>query len=160
MTTALFINGIYKGVLTEIIDAQEGRGGGVSFLQPYKGQIISMLRKNKPSPNSPIRLYISTTDNLSHICYTGSVIGWEDKRKLSQQRYNEVLQHLEEYQRGEINLFTGVEEVGKKAVNLITIRNLQQLETFHATAILRKVSDGLPLKKRTECVNNFETTLL
>ena len=149
MTTALFINGIYDGVLTEILDAQEERGGGDSYLQPYKGQVIGMLREQMPSPDNPIRLYVSTTDNLSHICYTGLIVGWEDKREISQRRRNSVRRHLEEFQPGEVNLFTAVEEVGEKAVNLITIRDLQHLDTFHTTALLRKVSDDLPLKKRT-----------
>src|SRR5688500_9550956 len=101
MTTALFINGIYDGVLTKILDAQDARGGGDSYLQPYKGQVIDMLRVRSPSPINPIRLYVSTTANLSRICYTGLIVGWEDKRALSQRRRNTVLHHLEEYQPGE-----------------------------------------------------------
>lgn len=149
MSTALFINGIYEAVLNEVVEAQDARGGGDSYLQPYKGQVISMLRKLRPSPSDPIRLYLSTTDNLSQICYTGLIVGWEDKRELSPPRRDVVREQLEEFQPGEVNLFTAVEEVGEKAVNLVTIRNLQRLDTFHTTALLRKVSDDLPLKKRT-----------
>ena len=149
MSTALFINGIYEVVLNEIVEAQDIRGGGDSYLQPYKGQVISMLRKLQPSPSDPIRLYVSTTANLSQICYTGLIVGWEDKRKLSQRRRGVVRKELEEFQPGEVNLFNAVEEVGGKAVNLLTIRNLQRLNTFHTTALLRKVSDDLPLKKRS-----------
>lgn len=149
MTTALFINGIYNGVLTEILAAQDGRRCGISYLQPYKGQLIGMLRKRRPSPDQPIRLYVSTTDNLSRICYTGLIVGWEDKRELSQRRRNNVQQHLNEFQPEEVSLFEAVDDVGRKAVNLITIRDLKHLDTFHTTALLRKVSDNLPLKKRT-----------
>ena len=149
MSTALFINGIYEAVLNEVIEAQDARGGGVSYLQPYKGQVISMLKKLQPSPNYPIRLYVSTTDNLSQICYTGLIVGWEDKREISQSRRSIVRKELEEFQPGEVNLFTAVEGVGEKAVNLLTIRDLRRLDSSHMTAILRKVSDDLPLKKRT-----------
>lgn len=36
-----------------------------------------------------------------------------------------------------------------KAVNLVTIRSLKQLDSMHSTSLLCKVSDDLPLKKRT-----------
>lgn len=148
MKTALYINGIFNGVLTEILKAQDERGGGNSYLQPYKGQVISMLRELNPSPSAPIRLYLSTTDNLSLVSYTGEIVGWEDKRNLAEWRRNEILQHLSEFQIGEVNLFKAVGKVGERAVNLIAIRSLQLIRPF-PTNLLRKVSDGLPLKKRT-----------
>lgn len=149
MTTALFINGIYDSVLAEVIAAQDARGGGDSYIQPYKRQVVGMLRKRNPAPDRPIRLYVSTTANLSHICYTGLIVGWEDKRELSERRRNEVRRHLEQYQPGEVNLFKGVEKMGGNAVNLITIREVKRLDTLYQTALLQKVSDGLPLRKRT-----------
>ncbi len=149
MSTALFINGIYETVLSEILEAQQVLGGGDSYLQPYKGQIVKMLLKSQPRQETPIRLYLSTTENLSQICYTGRIVGWEDKRELSPSRRSAVREHLEKNQQGEVNLFTAVEEVGEKAVNLVEIRELRRLESFHTTALLRKVSDGLPLRKRT-----------
>lgn len=148
-TMALFINGIYDQVLTEIMAAQQMLGGGEFFLQPYKGQAIGMLKAQRPSTENPIRLYMSTTENLSQICYTAEVIRWEDKRELSEQRRRKVREYLKSYQHGEVALFTGAENVGKKAVNLITIRSLVQHDTLHSTSLLRKAKDGLPLKKRT-----------
>ncbi|WP_157202734.1 hypothetical protein [Calidithermus chliarophilus] len=149
MNTALFINGIYEGVLGEILKAQSEIEGKVFFLQPYRGNVIRMLKSWAPSTTHPIRLYISTSDNLSNICYTAEIIGWEDKRYLSNERRKEVLAHLQNYQRGECNLFEGIEEVGKKAINLISIRNLRKLDTPRPTSLLRKKSDGQPLKERT-----------
>jgi 5-methylcytosine-specific restriction protein A len=149
MANALFINGIYGGVLTEILSSQESRRGGESFLQPYKGTVITMMKRQPPSPHEPIRLYVSTTDNLSQICYMAEIIGWEDKREMSDQRRESLRQHFEIFQPGDIKLFDGSGEMGQRAVNLITIRSLRQLETLHSTSILRKVSDGLPLRKRT-----------
>src|SRR5207249_1598331 len=118
MTTALFINGIYDSVLSEILVAQKTRGGGISFLQPHKGQVIKMLSKGAPSRETPIRLYASTTDDLSNICYTAEIIGWEDKRELSSRRMNEINKHLREWQQGETNLFEGVQEGATEAVNV------------------------------------------
>ena len=149
MTTALFINGIYDSVLTEILAAQEARGGGVSYLQPYKGQVITMLREGAPNPKNRIRLYISTTANLSNICYTAEIIGWEDKRELSARRRSTINKHLRSLQPGEKNLFEGTEGVGVTAVNLITVQDLRRLDSLYSTSVLTKTSDDLPLKKRS-----------
>jgi hypothetical protein len=58
MQTALFVNGVFENVLTEILEAQTARGGGESFLQPKSKDVIQMLKNNlarsdypgKPSP--------------------------------------------------------------------------------------------------------------
>ncbi len=96
MSTALFINGIYDDVLTDILNAQVVQGSAASFLQPYKGQVISMLKERSPSPSSPVTLYVSTTKKLSNICYTAEIIKWEDKRELSEVRRQTVLSYLEQ----------------------------------------------------------------
>lgn len=149
MATALFINGIYDAVLTDILAAQVAQGGGESFLQPYKGSVISMLRENPPTANSPVTLYVSTTENLSKICYTAEIVKWEDKRELSEPRRQTVLHYLETYQTKECGLFRGTELGDGKAVNLITIRNLRRLAMWPPTSLLTKKSDGMPLKERT-----------
>lgn len=149
MTTALFINGIYDTVFAEILSAQQVRGGGISYLQPYKGAVIKALQAGAPSPRNSIRLYASTTANLSNICYTAEIIGWEDKRELSVPRRDEVKEQLREFQPGDLSLFERVEEVGETAVNLITIQNLKKLDSLYATSVLKKTSDDLPLKKRS-----------
>jgi 5-methylcytosine-specific restriction endonuclease McrA len=146
---SLFINGIFESVLLEILDAQIGLGGGEFFIHPHSGRMIVMLRANQPTPEKPIKLYLSTTKQLSQICYVAEIIRYEDKRILSDTRRAEVQKHLEEFQPGEVSFFVGEEEGGDKAVNLITIRDLRKLETSYSTSLLRKVSDELPLKKRT-----------
>ncbi|RJP88583.1 MAG: hypothetical protein C4518_10965 [Desulfobacteraceae bacterium] len=149
MSNALFINGIFNGVLTEIIQAQDAHNGGEYFLQPYKGQVIKFLKKQQPTSDAPIRLYISTTENLSQICYTAEIIRWEDKRELSEQRSEEVAAILKRDQSGEAGHFTGFDRNANKSVNLVTIRSLRRLDSLHSTSLLRKASDDLPLKKRT-----------
>ena len=133
--------------MSDILAAQAA-GKSESFLQPYKGAIIRMLKENPPSPTLPVRLYISTTEILSKICYTAEIVRWEDKRELSESRRREVGEHLEHFQPKECDLFSGTELGLEKAFNLITVRNLQPLDTLHSTSILKKMSDGLPLKPR------------
>jgi 5-methylcytosine-specific restriction enzyme A len=149
METALFINGIYESVLVDIIDSQERRGGGTSYLQPYKRAVIRMLSGNPPSADQSVRLFISLTHSLSNISYSAEIVRWEDKRELSPSRRAEVIAHLTEWQEGEINLFNGVEQTGADALNLLTIRNLRRCDSLLPTSILRKVSDDLPLKPRS-----------
>jgi len=108
-----------------------------------------MLRERLATSISPVTLYISTTENLSKICYTAEIIKWEDKRELAESRRQTVLHYLEKFQTKECDLFRGQELGEGKAVNLITIRNLRSLETLLPTSFLVKKSDNEPLKKRT-----------
>jgi len=147
--TALFINGIYDSVLAEILDAQNARGGGESFLQPHSGSAISMLRERLPNPSSPVTLYVSTVENLTKICHIAEIVKWEDKRKISESRRQIVLRYLQQYQLEECDLLTGKTPADRKSVNLITIRNLQRLAICPPTSLLIKESDHLPLKERT-----------
>ena len=149
MSNALFINGIFKGVLEEIIQAQHEHQGGEFFLQPYKGEVIRFLKKYQPTVDDPIRLYISTTENLSQICYTAEIVRWEDKRELLERRREEVAEILKRDQPGEADYFMEFDRSANKAVNLVTIRLLRQLDSMHPTSLLCKASDDLPLKKRT-----------
>lgn len=149
ISPALFINGIYESVLSEILDAQSNDGQEINFIQPYKGEHIVLLRENLPTPNNPTRLYISTTSNLSQICYTAEIVGWEDKQRLPDSRYNDIKNQLQEHQPGEVTLFEGEAGLEGKAINLVSIRSLRKLETLYSTSILKKVSDSLSLKKRT-----------
>ena len=47
---ALFINGIYRSVLDEILSTQSHDPEITLFLQPYGGKAIARLRDNVPSP--------------------------------------------------------------------------------------------------------------
>lgn len=148
-STALFINGIPDAVLTEILEAQRVQGGGDFYIQPFAGQIIKMLQESNPSPTKPVRLYVSSSENLSQIRYTALIVGWKDKRGLEADEKAVVRQHFEKHQPGELNLFDGDDKAVEKAVNLIKIRDLVQLDQILPTELLRKVSDGLPLKRQT-----------
>jgi 5-methylcytosine-specific restriction enzyme A len=143
MDTAFFINGVFDSVLTEILHAQKSRNAKESFLQPHSGRVIKLLKKHLPTPSSPIRLYVSTSENLNNICYTAEIINWEEKPKISELRRQAVRQHLKKYQPIEED---GIDD--KKQTNLITIRNLQKLETQLSTGLLIKTSDKQSLKAR------------
>lgn len=147
--SALFINGIHERVLSDIGTAQERLGAAVSYLQPHSDKAIRLFRRVTPSLDSPVRLYASTTGNLSKVSYTAEIIGWDAKGSLSSTRRREIRRHIAHFQPGELNLFDGSESGREGAVNLLTIRNLHRLEVPFPTSLLRKISDGEPLKTRT-----------
>lgn len=149
VATALFINGVFREVLEEIIESQETLGSAINYLQPHKGQTIRMLKKQPPTLKKPVTLYLSTTDDLDHICYAAEIVDWKDKRTISSAERAKVTKQLERFQPGETTLFTAEEEIGKIAINLLRLRNLEACVTLLPTSCLRKTSDGLPLKPRT-----------
>ena len=148
-TAALHTNGVFDEVFARILDAQKVRGGGESFLQPFKDQAIRLLREACPSPEKPLRLYASTTEDLNRVCYVAEIVHWEDKRKLSPERREEVKKWLAKYQPIEVASLTGEDKGSEKSVNLITIRRLVRLDSPYSTSLLVKVSDGKRLKPRT-----------
>jgi hypothetical protein len=138
METALFFNAAPETVLTEILESQTAHIGGESFLHK-ESRIIRPLEERLPTPNSPIRLYISTSKKRSVICYTAEIIKWEDKREMSQERHDEVLRRFEKFQPKEREKF-----LERDKINLITIRNLRNIEMLVPTNFLVK-KDGKPL---------------
>lgn len=149
METGLFINGIFKNVLEEILTAQKKQPTEVFYLQPYKAQTIQMLKKNKPTEDIPIMLYISTTENYNTIAYMAEIIGWESKHDLSKERERYLNKKIQLYQPGEECIYRVKNSQGEESVNLITIRNLEKLTNSLSTQVLVKKSDGLPLKPRS-----------
>jgi 5-methylcytosine-specific restriction enzyme A len=148
MTKAIFLNGVFESVLEEILAAQANNPGGVFYLQPYANQRIKQLAENPPSESSPISLYISTTQNLDKICYMAKIVGWEDKRTISEERKVEVHEYIKQHQPDETGFYSQTED-GKPCVNLISIRQLKKLPNQYSVTNLKKVNDDSPLGLRT-----------
>src|SRR3990172_3086939 len=151
MQKALFINGVYESVLAEIINSQERNPGMVFYLQPYSSSLIKQLKNSPPDLEISLPLYLSTTNQLNQICYTTEIVGWEDKRGLSQERLDFLNRHIKQFQPGEGEIY--FQQKGKNCVNLISIKNLKKLTNQLSVENLIKVSDGEPLKKRTRSGN-------
>ena len=145
---ALFINGIYRSVLEEILETQAGTPDRILFLQPFSKSPIVKLATNPPSPEDPVTLYISITTALSEVSYTAEIVGWEDKTVLSQARRNQVNEIIAKYQPEELELFDGTAGISNR--NLISIQKLVKIGQPFTVSRLVKVSDGRPLSaKRT-----------
>lgn len=148
MEVALVLNGVFEEVLEEIISAQKLKEVDNFFLQPYSGFNIRYLKRNNPSEDYPIQLFISPSNNLNNICYTAQIVGWQNKMFISEPRFIIVDDFIKKYQPKEGGLYKEIK--GKKCVNLISIKNLVKLETPFSTSLLTKISNQKPLKKRTQ----------
>ena len=143
-SVALFLNGVYKDVLEEIISNQERAPGGVLYLQPYKGQRIAELHKARPTNYDSVRLYISISTSRDKVTYVAEIIGYNDKREMTNNQRDQVLAIQKEFQKGEkydddymMNIPT--------MVNLLHVRGMHKLDRPFDVSELIKVSDGKPL---------------
>ena len=145
---ALFINGIFRTVLDKILETQAGNPDHTLFLQPESGSPIVMLKNSPPTPEDPVTLYASTTDDLSMVSYTAEIANWEDKTTLSQARIEQVNGILVLHQQGEGTLYDQSHVTDKRSINLLSIRRLTKLPEPFSVGQLVKVRDGKPLSTR------------
>ena len=156
---ALFINGVYRSVLEEILTAQAEKPKPsvlrkiltvlvkkpehTFFLQAYSGTPIVVLQTGPPSMRLPAPLYMSTTDDLKSVNYKARIVNWEDKSQLSEARRREVTETLVRYQHRDRGLYNLESDEGPR-VNLISIRGLERLaEPFSIDELIEK-SGGKP----------------
>ena len=145
-TYSLFINGVFDGVLKEILKTQRVAPEQILFLQPYSGNPIKRLESDPPTVENPIKLYLSTSAELSKVSYMADIVGWEDKGKLSADRCEIVGKILKCFQPGEGGLYDHSRS-GEPSVNLLSIRRLARLHHPFSVAELIKISDREPLSE-------------
>jgi predicted HNH restriction endonuclease len=153
MKKALFLNGVYESVLEEILKAQGTNPEIICFLQPYKAQVIRALDEHQPAENNPLTLYISLTSSLHLVSYIATIVGWEDKRKLfeDKNRLEELNKHIKRFQPGEreISAYSDAAQT-KPCLNLIAVKNVKRLTNPFSVSNLIKDSDKKPYKPRTQ----------
>ena len=152
MKEALFLNGVFQGVLEEIMNSQGTNTEFVSYLQPYSSRPIKQLAIKLPSKKKPIALYISTTKNLGNVCYIADIIGWENKQNISHKRIESLNKHIREFQPNEREVYLKTEN-GKDCVNLLSIVNLRRMTNQISVKNLTKRIDNSPLKPRNQAGN-------
>lgn len=150
MPTSLFINGAFEDTLAEIEKTQHAHPEQRCYLQPYSSGRIKLLAESDPTPESPITLYLSLTGSLNYVSYRAKIVGWQDKRKLAkdQPALAQLNQHIKDFQPSENDIYLEARD-GKPCVNLISVINVEHLETQIPVSCLIKITDGKPLKKRT-----------
>ena len=149
MQKALFLNGVYRSVLDEILFAQKTSPASAYYLQPYSSEKIKLLSEFEVTKDNPMSLYISTTDSLGMISYSADIIGWEDKREIRSNRLQVLNKHIQKWQPGEEEIYMTAPG-GRECVNLISIVNLRQFTDPISVGNLIKTGDKSPLKARTQ----------
>ncbi len=148
MTSAIFLNGVFESVLSEIIQAQKGRPELICYLQPYSQSDIVQLRRERPTIDEPVELYLSTTVDLGNIRYRGLIVDWESKGQISSERLAVLNSHISKFQPGEEEIYL-VGDKGQRFANLLSIAALEELSLPLPVGCLVKTSDGSPMKKRS-----------
>ena len=148
MNFALYLNGVFEEVLEEIRKAQADNPGLVCYLQPYASDTIVKLLESPPTLDSSVTLYISLTSSLSFVFYRAEIVGWENKFELSSDRLSELNTHIQQYQPNEEEIYMiGGNE--KPSINLISVTNVERLETPIPVSSFIKLSNQTPLKPRS-----------
>ncbi|MDY0340804.1 MAG: hypothetical protein RBS17_06295 [Coriobacteriia bacterium] len=142
---ALFINGVFEGVLEEILQVQAQLPDQIMFLQPFAGSPMVELRDDPPTVEAPMTLFLSVTSDLPTVRYAAEIVGWDDKRELSPQKRNVLNRLLYCLQPGEGGLYDAARTDEGKSVNLLYIRRLRKLQTPFGVERLIKTSDGKPV---------------
>lgn len=144
---ALFINGVYESVLKEILWVQAELPEQILFLQPFASTAISRLRDDTPTVDDPMWLYLSTTTDLPTVRYAAEVVGWDDKRALSDAKRRVLSRLLWTLQPNEGGLYDASNTESGQSVNLLHIPRLKELEKPFSVGRLIKTSDGQPVSE-------------
>lgn len=148
MREVLYIIGIFRSVLEEALSVQKELPEQILYLQPHKSHRIKKLAEKPPTPETPVTLLASTTDDLNTVQYTAEVVAWRDKRKL-ESRKKELLDDLiKTLQPEETGLY--LKANGSECVNLLSIRNLRKLPEPFPIKEMVNARDGSTPGERTQ----------
>jgi hypothetical protein len=137
MSDALYLNGVYRTVLEEIVRVQSAVPDQPLFLQPYSESQIKMLAEHPPTADNPVRVFVSTTDDLAHVIYAAEIIDWHDKRGMPAAVRHIFDKLIDTFQRGETKIYD-------RGVNVLVVRRMIELETPIPVGNLIVVSTNAP----------------
>jgi len=142
---ALFLNGVFDGVLLEILEIQAYLPEQILYLQPYSSRRIVRLAENPPTTEEPVRLFVSVTDDLSTVRYTGEIVDWDDKRQLAGWKLNALNRVIYALQSNEGGVYGLREPEKPDMVNLLYVRRLRKLSKPFSVAQLTMTSTNQQL---------------
>src|SRR3546814_12415318 len=91
---ALFINGVFEGVLKDIVEAQAQTPGLTCCLQPYKPALIKRLKESPPTPKHPWKLFMSLTQSLGLVSFEADIVEWPDKADMGAEEVAALDEHI------------------------------------------------------------------
>lgn len=145
---ALFLNGVYEDVLKEILQVQAVLPEQIMFLQPYKSEAIIRLRDQPPSVEDPVQLLMSLTHDLAIVHYTAEIVGWDDKRSLSEQKRRVLNRLICTLQPNEGGLYDASRAEAGESVNLLHVRRVRPVSKPFSVSQLRKTVDSEPVSDK------------
>ena len=148
MDYALYMNGVYEDGLREIVRCHHNEMHTVCYLQPHGSRIITRLRDDTPNQLDPVKLYISTSTDLSTIRYVASIVNWRHKESLTEQELVGMNEHISRHQPGEGSIYG--EMNGKVLVNLIFVVGMTRLTSPWPVNKLKKIENNESLGIRTQ----------
>ena len=140
---AIFVNGVYARVLRDIHRVQSLVPEQILYLQPFSGQRIVELSNHRPSPESPVRLFLSLTNDLPTIRYTCEIVDWNDKRELignKREIIDTVIRAFQPTEEGVYSVVRGIE-----CVNLLSVWRMREISKPLSVGELRKLVDDEPV---------------
>jgi hypothetical protein len=145
---ALFLNGVYESVLEEILAVQAALPEQIMFLQPHKAQAIARFREHPPSVDDPTLLLMSLTSDLPTVRFVAEVVGWDDKRHLSEEKRLVLSCLIWTLQPNAGGLHDASRAEGGRSVNLLHVRRLRKLRKPFSVGDLRNAGDGDPVSDK------------
>jgi hypothetical protein len=144
----IFLNGVYEAVLKQILKVQEVLPEQIMFLQPHKSVAIARLRDHPPSVEAPVPLLMSVTTDLPTIHYTAEIVGWDDKRDISEDRRRVLNRLIQTLQSDEGGLYDASLAPEGESVNLLHVRRLRRITAPFSVAQLVNVTDDQPVSDK------------
>ena len=120
----LYMNGVYRSVLEEILAVHKHLPDQILYMQPHSSGQITKLRDDPPTIDKPTKMWISTGGDLQHVSYAVEIVGWEDKTEMSDERHQLVESIINLLQPEEGGLYDMVDEPGESSVNLLHVRRM------------------------------------
>jgi len=139
---AIFINGVYCGVIEAILRVQRQVPEHIMFLQPYAAARIVHLADAPPPVEDRVRLFLSTTEALATVRYTAEIVGWEDKMKLPGPRAKVVSRLICALQPKEGGLYHVGGREQAQSTNLLHVWRMTELRKPFSVAELVLTSTG------------------
>lgn len=125
---AIFLNGVYATVLEDILKIQEYLPEHIMFLQRYAKDAIVRLRDHPPSVADSVRLYLSTTEELSMVAYMAEIAGWDDKAVISEEKRRVITRLIFTLQPTEDGLYNASGDGAGQSTNLLHVWRLKRLD--------------------------------
>lgn len=137
---ALFLNGVFEEVLSEIWSVQEDLPEQILFLQPYSAERIVELERIPPTVDAPVQLFASTSEKLGFVSFAGELVGWRDKRSMPAQVKTLIDRVIGELQPNEGNVYAKAR--GIECTNLLFVRRLRPIGKPFSVTRLRLLRKG------------------